>query len=358
MTTTIPSKIVDCPYPKSIYKEYIPHACSLALAIIWMIGKLFSKAPRYFRYSTLPLIALPAFLKWIIPRIVHPASNNDQQRQTLARYFPILVDEYLQDYQLKKVTFQCRTFVLGFPNISYDALIVEKKIGKANTPQEEIWQICTYGNGEGYEYNLADARKTSFNILFINGPGVGESVGNPNRTLWGYGVVCALKYLEKRGVKHIFLFGRSLGGGAIAEAILQHTLEQDVSYYMVADRTFCHLSTEAGHLIATKVFGNLPIISPIVQRTITSCLWTLDVELDCVNAAKKLLTNNHYVFVFQNINDVEGDGVIMTAATLSKALADFFSNSNLILTYGSYGHNDNISDDIYAVLQESFKSQG
>ncbi len=187
--------------------------------------------------------------------------------------------------------FECHRISFNKSGIDYDAFTFEH----ANTKGNGKWIILAGGNamvGDKVAGTLVDEfEKSGFNILYVNGPGVGRSTGWPTSYSISAGQEAGLQFLEKViKAKKIMMYGLSLGGGAQAEAILNHEFKTDTIDYLVwSDRTFDRLSNAA---------------SCMVTRLAIPIFFVLGIELDGVAAANKLRTLGISHIITQNNNAV------------------------------------------------------
>lgn len=197
--------------------------------------------------------------------------------------------------------------------VKYDAVLIShpKTIDNGN------WAIHALGNGMAmedhiYAFAKQDLIQPQCSTLLVNGPSVGESGGWPTRYQLGAGFEAGLQFLEKEiKAKKVIMHGFSLGGGMLAEAILNHDftagLKNKTDYLFIADRTFSRLSTIAGAMIST-------IVKPI--------FYLVGMELDGIGAARKLSQLGIKQIVIQHTSEdgTGSDGVIYDDASLAYVL--------------------------------------
>ena len=191
--------------------------------------------------------------------------------------------------------------------------------------------ILALGNGMSAEDCLEYAykeTKNDLNVLVINGPSVGSSArgpffSQPTRYQLGAGFEAALQYLEENGAKKIIMKGLSLGGGMMAEGVLQHDFaagkEKGIKYLAISDRTFTRLSSTAASLIGMFVYP---------------AFWLSGAELNGVAGGKKLSREKIQHIVINNPN---GDGVIKAQVALSRELKS--EDHKLIVENSKMFHN-------------------
>jgi len=210
-----------------------------------------------------------------------------------------------EGYIVKKISI-CKS------GTTYDAAL----IGHSTTIDNGKWTIQALGNCMAMEHLLEELGKENIrnqsNTLLINGPSVCKSGGWPTRYQMGAGFEAGLQLLEQEiKATHIVMRGLSLGGGMMAEAILNHDFTQgkkrDISYLSISDRTFSRLSSIAGNLVGR-------IVEPIFYVT--------DTELDGIGAAKKLsdLGIRHIIVQHHSSNNQGSDQVIPDSVSLAVGL--------------------------------------
>ncbi|HEV3270374.1 MAG TPA: hypothetical protein VGZ69_07005 [Candidatus Rhabdochlamydia sp.] len=115
----------------------------------------------------------------------------------------------------------------------------------------------------------------------INGPCVGNSQGQATPKSMGDAQQVGISFLEKFvEAKNIVIAGRSLGGAAIGQAILQHEFKKDVNYLVVSQMSFDKASNICGKTIST--------LSPRLGWFVEKLIQLVGCEMDAVAAAKKL----------------------------------------------------------------------
>lgn len=219
-----------------------------------------------------------------IGRLVYPATTMgtfDYERRNLANVG--------DGFESKRIT-------LNKSGIDYDAFTLSKPKNGNN------WVLIAGGNCWVGEQALDETTRQYFddlnyNILYVNGPGVGRSTGHPTSYAIGAGQEAALQFLEDAaGAEKILMYGPSLGGGAQGEAILSHKFKLDkVKYTVWSDRTFDALSNTVGDIV-TNAIGRLgKIVKPIFYIT--------GLDLRSLEGAKKLQTLGIKHIVTQNNKD-------------------------------------------------------
>ncbi len=224
-----------------------------------------------------PQIILTVALVIVIRKILAVAITHIVYPATIMSYMnkqEINSDRWESFNELNNQKFECRRVALNKSGMNYDAFVIEHETTKDN----DQWVVIAGGNGWIGESAILTCVKQfknlGFNILFVNGPGVGSSSKFP--TTYGIGAAqeAGLQFLEKVvKAKKILLYGTSLGGGAQAEAIQSHTFRKNIKYMVWSDRSFDTLSHAASEMV-------LYIAKPI--------FFLLGIQLNGIAGAKKL----------------------------------------------------------------------
>lgn len=206
-------------------------------------------------------------------------------------------ERWEQFEKLNDRQFECRRIALNKSGIDYDAFVIEHKDTKGNGQ----WVVIAGGNGWVGERAIdycSGFKDLGFNILYVNGPGVGCSTGFPTSYSIGAGQEAGLQFVEKIvGAKKVLFYGTSLGGGAQAEAILMHEeFKENIDYIVWSDRSFDTVSNAA---------------SSMVTRLAKPFFFILGIELNGVAGAKKLEKLGIKHIVTQNNIDIrQANGVL------------------------------------------------
>lgn len=219
-----------------------------------------------------------------------------------------------EDVIAKKITI-CKS------GIDYAAILLTRK----ETLTNGKWTIHALGNMMDMENSVDRLARKNFeygcNTLLMNGPSVNESSGWPTRYQMGAGFEAGLQVLEKEmEASHIIMNGFSLGGGMMAEAVLNHDftdgLDQGVKYLFIADRTFSRLTKIAKHL--AREIAKKEIVGTLVQKLFK----ITGTELDGIGAARKLSQLQIPQIIIQHFSPGRKgtDGVIPDKSSLAKAL--------------------------------------
>ena len=248
---------------------------------------------------------------------------------------------------------------------SYGAFAYEHEDLKGNGQ----WAVVAGGNNEVGEFTSdVAARKfkvLGFNVLYVNGPGIGRSSGFPTSYSIGAGQETGLQLLEN-GIKakKILHYGMSLGGGAQEEAILSHEFKtEEIDYLVWTDRSFDKLSNIASSLGTT-------LAKPI--------FFLLGIELNGIAAARKLEQLGITHIVTQNSEIIDPDGVLPLDKEFTDMGSDFvipnavslyvglkqagFQDPDLLKCYGGpqVSHNGSLPQAINDLVRndiEAFLSQ-
>ena len=269
-------------------------------------------------------------LRYIVQRLImiplYPA-----QSRLVKFMFPVLRAENLSAHiqaeaeGLALGDFRVRHVVLEKNGVRYSGLM----IGHSTTIDNGQWVLQATGNAEPIEHTAELCARTyqecGFNTLMINGPAVGRSQGHATPQTLGEAQEIGLCFLESAlKAKKIVLAGRSLGGAAMGQAILQHTFHKEIQYLAVRQMSFDRVSNVCG-----KIVGQLfPRLEGVVSRIIH---WS-GCEMDSVAASKRLQQLGIQEVIIQasregtdpellpTIDHFYADGVILAEASLGHAL--------------------------------------
>lgn len=253
--------------------------------------------------------------------------------------------DFLNHPEFRSDSFVAKEVTLEKNGIKYKGVLV----GHRDTIQNGKWAIQATGNGEPIESNLYEYAESYYrsgtNLLMINGPSVGESGGTAWPETMGDAQEVGISFLERAvKAKKIALIGRSLGGAAIASAILQHDFKEDVKYLVIDMVTFDRVSN-----VCSKIIGN---------RLVGSLVKLVGLEIDTVEASKKLQALNIPEIIIQatqrnfrtnpfsswpDEDDFIGDGVIPKEASKGYSLVKedvVAAGSTRFVGILNLGHND------------------
>ncbi len=214
---------------------------------------------------------------------------------------------------------------LGKNGVRYSGMMVRHE----STIDNGNWVLQAGGNCERMENFIESyARRyqmLGMSTLMINGPSVGCSEGHATPESMGDAQEVGLSFLEEKlKAKKIVLAGRSLGGAAIAQAILQHNFKSDVSYLAVRQMTFDRVSHICGEFVQKD--------SPNLGAFVAALAKWSGTEIDSVEASKKLQKLGIHEVIIQSSHravpegelpkkeDFQTDKVIVDKASLGYAL--------------------------------------
>ena len=246
------------------------------------------------------------------------------------------IDELRQTESQKLVDkgFVVRHVFLEKNHVRYSGLL----IGHKDTIQNGNWVLQATGNMEPIEFSFpsfAEAyRRVQFNVLLVNGPGAVRSEGVASNYTLGEAQEVGISFLENSiNAKKIILAGRSLGGAAISEAIMQHDFKPNIEYMVIRQMTFDSVSN-----IASKIFKQS--FSKKIRRFIKQIIRWTDCEIDSVQASIKVANLNIREIIVQATNkdirphetpkkeDFKSDGVIDAHASLAYRLIKYDITAN------------------------------
>lgn len=204
--------------------------------------------------------------------------------------------------------------------VTYSGLMV----GTEQTLQQNRWVQQALGSEEPFEQSFSLLAKMNaamgFNSLFINGPGVGRSEGDATPLTIGDAQEVGIAFLENvMKTHHIVLAGRSLGGAAIGQAILQHTFRPEIRYDICFEMTFSKSTTVCAQFVEQH-------LGKATRKKIAKLVSDSGCEMDTVAAVKKLQSiPNAKTYVMQEVtaeNSLQSafDGMIPADATLLSGL--------------------------------------
>lgn len=182
-------------------------------------------------------------------------------------------------------------------------------------PEKAI--ICAFENGGQWEIgnDLVAILQLLFgtSILMINPRGVGKSTGVRSSLGYGLDTYAGYEFLQKGkkiDLENILLIGRSMGAayGSLGASLIQEKYP-DKKISMIHDRSFNHLTTEAGSLLSNQCCCCLGVF--------TSCfLSILGMEINSENAFEKLKGKKCVIY---STNDTT---IPYETASLHKSLVD------------------------------------
>ena len=228
------------------------------------------------------------------------------------------------------------------------------------------WVLQAGGNGEPVEHMLRFApnyQQMSLNFLAVNGPGVGWSEGTATPETMADAQEAALRFLEEiTQAKTILIAGRSLGGAAVGQMVLNHEFKSDIGYTVCRQMSMDRISNVAAKLVAKigreigpRAGWVLEKLEGSIKRLI---IWS-GCEIDSVAASKKLQKAGIQEIIVQAgtpfpnrataVGDFTDDGPITPTASLGRALIEdgITANKHFILL----STEDHMTDDAINCLQ-------
>lgn len=215
---------------------------------------------------------------------------------------------------------------------------------KAGTTGSRKWVLHAAGNQSSAELAftssanlIATYMSQNYNILLVNGPGVGRSESFATAERLGDAQQVGISYLETAlKANRIILSGHSLGGAAIGRAILQHTFKADIHYFVIRTMTFSWLSH---------------IVEKLSGRFFKTLIHWSGQEMDNVAASRKLQQLRIHELVIKGEKDEMMAGVHLHDSLQEEANQE---HRTLHLEVGA-AHND---DALEAILRgiRSFES--
>jgi hypothetical protein len=183
-----------------------------------------------------------------------------------------------------------REVILEKNGVRYSGMM----IGHRNTIGNGRWVIQTLGNAECMEHNPGMYAEIyhgqNYNVLVLNGPHVGRSEGTATPKTMGDAVDIGFTFLETAvKAKKIVMAGRSLGGAAIGQGILQHEFKIDkgIKYLSVSQMSFDSASSVCAKVV-TATSKKESRIAHLLRRVIEALVIWSGCEMDNVEASRVL----------------------------------------------------------------------
>jgi len=155
------------------------------------------------------------------------------------------------------------------------------------------WVLMAPGNNTTIEAQFNDGLspflEAGYNVLLVNGPGIGKNSGLATVDKLGDAQDVAISFLESAlKAQRIVLAGHSLGGAAIGLAVMKHNFKPDVHYLAIRLMTFDRMS----HLVEI-------LQGPFVSKL----LRFFGCEMDSIAASKKLQEKGIHEVIMQAEHD-------------------------------------------------------
>jgi len=230
----------------------------------------------------------------------------------------------LQGKRLTKAGYICRSVSFEKDGVIYGGMLV----GKPETIENGQWVLQATGNAEPIEHSIDEFCKCysncHFNVLMVNGPNVGLGRGVASPKTMGEAQELGLSFLETAmKAKKIVMAGRSLGGAAVGQAILQHTFRDNIDYMVIRQMSFDRVSNICAKVVAGRRHRFGALIKWVIRQA--------GLEMDSVAASKKLQKLGIREIIVQrsgaspqkpipNLSDFQTDGPIPARASLGYRL--------------------------------------
>lgn len=210
--------------------------------------RIYVLAKTLFKYT----IALPITLTHhLIGLAILPGS--------ILTYFANFTSNYIQTQRIERAKlfgYQIKRIRVDIDGYQVDAQI----IGKKEHLNNGRWTLFAGGNAMLCNEIPAEAlpleflNQTQSNLITFNYPSVGQSSHLlPSKQGCVKAIQGLLKMLEDKeqglGAQKIAIWGLSIGGGFVGEALAQHKKQDDISYAVIKDRTFSDISSTATHVV-------------------------------------------------------------------------------------------------------------
>lgn len=257
-------------------------------------------------------------IRFLIGRVAmmgfYPAQSTFLRNKFLPQLHPKRSDEWRQESftYLQAHGFATRHVVLEQRGVRYSGVMAAHH-GNMNNGK---WMLYATGNAAFVESSLADVachyRPSGFNILMVNGPSVGRSEGLAGPETLGDAQEVGISFLEEViNAQKIALVGLSLGGAAIAQAIVQHDFRGDIDYLVCRQMTFHSVSRVCGDYV--KRFTKSSCLGAMAQGLIHFC----GLEMNLTRASRKLVERGIHEIIMQATDD---DGIVSKEASLAHQL--------------------------------------
>ncbi len=248
---------------------------------------------------------------------------------------------------------------LSHKNVNYSGLL----IAHSQTFQNGKWVLQATGITNPIEKHLCEIdyvekyHSIGYNLVMMNGPGVGRSEGTADGKTVGDPQEAGLEFLESAvKAKHIVFAGFSRGGPEMAQATLAHQFNPKVHHYLgIKQMSYDKLSNVIQHFTTTPGLSAL-------TRMAGSLVSKSDCDGDCLRAAKKLSELNIQEVIIQSGTDSENfldDPLIPKKAALAPRMQEegITDGKRFIAVCGKAGirspasHNPQLDTTIVAIKE-------
>jgi hypothetical protein len=302
--------------------EFLTHSSQSDFVVIEESNALKKASTIAFKISCLPR-TIHDGIKWTIQRWImselYPAQNSIK-KLIVEKFQNSHLDEARAKLaiELQAEGYIVRHLNLEKNNVQYSAILM----GHKSHIENGNWVLQATGNDWPIEKVAVKFAKrfheVEYNLLMVNGPGVGRSEGAATPKSIGDAQEVGLRFLEERvDAKKIVIGGYSLGGAAVGMAITNHNFEPQLKkrkYLVIRQMAFDRTS---------NIFRNYahilyPKLNPIIKQVV---IWA-DCEMDSVAASKKLEKIGIPECIIQAGNKTSfiHDGMIPLRATLGYRL--------------------------------------
>ncbi len=300
--------------------EFLIHNNKPDFTVVDEVNNLQTTSSIAFKIALLPRTIHEA-IKWTVQRGImsklYPAQNS-LKKMIVAKFQNQYLDEEREKIalQLRSEGYVVRHLTLEKNFVRYSALL----IGHERQIENGKWILQAPGNNGPIEKDAINFahhyHQVGYNLLMVNGPGVGRSEGAATPESLGNAQEVGIRFLEEElDAKKIIIAGYSLGGAAVGMAIQSHDFQLEKRNYLVIrqmtfDRT-SNIFTNYAHIL-------YPRLKPITKKLV---IWA-DCEMDSVAASKKLdaLGIPEYVIQAGDETAFSHDGMIPMRSTLAYRL--------------------------------------
>lgn len=253
-----------------------------------------------FVFLPLSLVIGGLTLKRALMTAIYPAQSCllQEQRESIDQ---LRVDEAAR---LTAEGYVVRHLTLEKNGIPYSGLL----LGHPDTLQNGKWILQACGNATTIEQTaqiIEPYSRIGYNLLLINGPGVGRSDGLAIPRTIGEAQEVGISFLESAiEAQKIVIAGLSLGGAAIGEAIDQHTFNTEArDYLVIRQMTFGRVSDVAGNVFTRVPTEHQGCVTAALSVLASPLVHLLGCEMNNLDSSRKLLDLQIPEVVFQGGQD-------------------------------------------------------